>query len=237
VCPLCDAPRRFTCRDHDSEAADLREGLVCAGCGTNARVRAALAILQMLCPDRAAPVYLTEQVSSAYGWLRRHRSAVSGSEFPRGRWQQAMLTARLWKRGAFENVRREDVTGLSFADASQHAVASFDVLEHVPDDRAALREFARVTAAGGWLVLTVPFTGDAQTTERAHVHADGRIEHLLAPEYHGNPLGGGALCLRHYGWDLLDALRAAGYRQSAVAFPWWPEAGLFEGLAILVAQR
>ena len=237
VCPLCEAPRRFRCRDHDAPAPDLREGLVCDGCGTNARVRAALAILDTLCPDRTAPVYLSEQVSAAYVWLRRHHSAVIGSEFPRSRWRRAMLTAKLWKRGVFERVRREDVTRLSLAAASQHAVASFDVIEHVADDRAALREFARVTASEGWLVLTVPFTGEARGSERARALPDGRIEHQLAPEYHGDPLGGGALCLRHYGWNLLDALRAAGYRRAAIAFPWRPEAGLFGDLATFVAQR
>ena len=237
LCPLCATPRRFVCRDHDAEVPDLREGLVCDGCGTNARVRAALAMLQALCPNRSAPIYITEQVSAAYAWLRRHRTAATGSEFPRSRWQHAMLTARLWKRGAFESVRSEDVTRLSFATSSRHVVASFDVLEHVPDDSTALREFARVTEPGGWLILTVPFTCEACGSERARMFPDGRIEHLLAAEYHGDPLGGGALCLRHYGWDLLDALRAAGYRHAAIAFPRWPEAGLFGNLATFVAQR
>jgi SAM-dependent methyltransferase len=237
VCPLCEAQRTFRSFDHGAPTPDFREGLVCDGCGTNARVRAALTILHALCPDRAAPVYITEQTSAAYIWLHKHRTAVTGSEFASGLWRRAMLTAWLVRRGVFEHVRREDVTRLSLATASQHAVASFDVLEHVPDDRAALHEFARVTVPEGWLLLTVPFAGEEHGRERARVHGDGRIEHLHPPEYHGDPLGGGTLCLRQYGWDLLDALRAAGYRRAAIAFPWRPEAGLFEGLATIVAQR
>ena len=35
-------------------------------------------------------------------------------------------------------------------------ITCLDVLEHVPDDREALRELKRVTKSGGWLLATVP---------------------------------------------------------------------------------
>lgn len=55
-------------------------------------------------------------------------------------------------------LRREDVTRpLRLAGGSLDGVVSLDVLEHVPDYRAALREFSRVLKPGGVLVLTVPF--------------------------------------------------------------------------------
>jgi hypothetical protein len=237
TCPLCNAPCRFVSPDSDADVPNLREGLVCSGCRTNARIRAGLAMLQALCPDRAAPIYITEQVSSAYLWLRKQYPASIGSEFTHGWWHRMLLTCRLWWRGVVGRVRSEDVTRLTLATASQRAVASFDVLEHVPDYRVALGEFARVTAPSGWLVLTAPFSGNAHGIERARVLDDGRIQHLYPAEYHGNPVGGGVLCFHHFGWDLLDDLRAAGYRHAAVVLPWWPEAGLFDGLTMIVAQR
>ena len=237
ICPLCDAPRHFVSLDSDADVPNLREGLVCDGCGNNARIRAGLAMLQQLCPDRAAPIYITEQVSSAYLWLRKRYPATIGSEFAPGWWHRMMLSCRLWWRGVIGRVRSEDATRLTLATASQFAVVSFDVLEHVPDYRAALREFARVTDAYGWLILTAPFSGNERSIERARVLADGRIEHLHPAEYHGDPLGGGALCFHHFGWDLLDDLRAAGYRHAAVVLSWWPEAGLFDGLTTILARR
>ncbi len=36
------------------------------------------------------------------------------------------------------------------------AAGAFDVIEHIPDDRLALRELHRALKAGGWLFLTVP---------------------------------------------------------------------------------
>ena len=45
---------------------------------------------------------------------------------------------------------------LPFADATFAAVTCLDVLEHLPDDQAALTELARVTVPGGVLLVTVP---------------------------------------------------------------------------------
>ena len=136
-------------------------------------------------------------------------------------------------------MRYENVTGLSLRRAaSQRAVVSLDVLEHVPDYRAApLREFARVTEP--WRLVgahrAIQRWQNAASNARA-VLADGSVEHLHPAEYHGDPMGGEALCFHHFGWDLLDDLRAAGYRDAAIVFPWWPEAGLFDALATIVAR-
>lgn len=46
--------------------------------------------------------------------------------------------------------------GLPLADDSLDAVVSMDVLEHIPDDAAALRDYARVTRAGGHVLLMTP---------------------------------------------------------------------------------
>lgn len=49
-----------------------------------------------------------------------------------------------------------DAAQLPLRNASVEGVCAFDVLEHLADDGAALREWRRVLAPGGWLVLTVP---------------------------------------------------------------------------------
>jgi SAM-dependent methyltransferase len=49
-----------------------------------------------------------------------------------------------------------DGAHLPLGDASVDAAVSFEVLEHVPDDAAALDELCRVLKPGGDLVLTVP---------------------------------------------------------------------------------
>jgi SAM-dependent methyltransferase len=49
-----------------------------------------------------------------------------------------------------------DVTRLPFEDASVDAIASVNVLEHVPDDAGALAEFKRVLKPGALAAIVVP---------------------------------------------------------------------------------
>jgi ubiquinone/menaquinone biosynthesis C-methylase UbiE len=50
---------------------------------------------------------------------------------------------------------RADIQHIPFASASFDIATSFDVIQSVPDDRAALREMARVLKPGGHVVLNV----------------------------------------------------------------------------------
>lgn len=54
------------------------------------------------------------------------------------------------------DLREAPVTALPWGDATFDAVVSADVLYHVDDDAAALREFFRVLRPGGRLVINVP---------------------------------------------------------------------------------
>ncbi len=49
-----------------------------------------------------------------------------------------------------------DATRLPFKDETFDAVTMFDLIEHVPDDAAAIREGFRVLKAGGYLLLSTP---------------------------------------------------------------------------------
>ncbi len=58
--------------------------------------------------------------------------------------------------GPTTEIKETSVTELPFPAASFDAVVSADVLYHVADDAAALREFARVLRPGGVVIINVP---------------------------------------------------------------------------------
>jgi ubiquinone/menaquinone biosynthesis C-methylase UbiE len=50
-----------------------------------------------------------------------------------------------------------DITSIPLPDAAVDAIMCTEVLEHIPDPLAALREFNRLIKPGGYLLLTAPF--------------------------------------------------------------------------------
>lgn len=67
------------------------------------------------------------------------------------------LAAELARRGRPDSdVVVGDLHRLAFADGTFDGVVSGEVLEHLADDRAAVREFARVLRPGGAVAVSVP---------------------------------------------------------------------------------
>jgi SAM-dependent methyltransferase len=56
----------------------------------------------------------------------------------------------------FLQVQKGDVCQIPYPDASFELILATDVIEHVDDDRLALREIVRVLAPAGRVLLTVP---------------------------------------------------------------------------------
>lgn len=232
-CRLCDHVSRLTL---PSDAIEPREHLYCEVCGMNSRVRAGISLLHDLAPG-AGRIYMTEQVTPAFVWMQKRHPDILGSEFESNAKRRRSLSKNLAKLGGRGRVRFEDVTALRFANGSLDAVLSFDVLEHVPDWRAALSEFARTLAPGGICIATFPFTDTPDTVVRARLKPNGEVEHLLEPEYHGDPISGGVLCFYHFGWDVLDAAIEAGFTSVEMVMPQALESGYCYGLWTLVARR
>lgn len=62
--------------------------------------------------------------------------------------------------GSWDNSKLDivsDITAIPVEDGSFDAVMCTEVLEHVPDPVAALKEMNRVLRSGGYLMITVPF--------------------------------------------------------------------------------
>jgi len=74
-----------------------------------------------------------------------------------------------------------------------------------------------VLRPGGLFVFTVPLSGAAHTVDRARL-SDGRVEHLLPAEYHGDRIRGQGrvLVYRDHGRDIVERLRASGFVSAGI---------------------
>jgi SAM-dependent methyltransferase len=109
---------------------------------------------------------------------------------------------------------RGDATALPFPDGSFDRIIAAEVLEHIPDDEAAIAELARVLRPGGTMAVTVP----AWLAER--------VCWALSDEYHAPFVEGGHVRI-YTEPGLRKKLRAAGveprgaHHAHGIHAPYW----------------
>lgn len=103
---------------------------------------------------------------------------------------------------AAADIAREDLTRLSFRDCTFGVVIANHVLEHVADDRAAMKEIFRVLEPGGLAVLQTPYSDKLMSTfeDESIRDEEGRLQ-AFGQEDH----------VRLYGKDLFSRLESVGF--------------------------
>src|SRR5204863_5015044 len=95
---------------------------------------------------------------------------------------------------------RMDITNIQYPDNHFDAVYCSHVLEHVPDDKKAIREFHRILRPDGWAILLVPITADRTIEDPSITDARERLR-VFGQEDH----------VRRYGPDYVERLREVGF--------------------------
>ena len=101
-----------------------------------------------------------------------------------------------------------DITNITFDDNSFDLIMCTHVLEHIPDDRKAMRELYRVLKKGGLAFLNVPLFNRAKTLENPEYNTPE-----LRLKYYGQ-----ADHVRAYGQDYPQRLSAAGFNIQRITF-------------------
>lgn len=110
---------------------------------------------------------------------------------------EGYLTADLHDPDALLKI---DITDIDYPDGSFDVILCSHVLEHVPDDRRALRELHRTLQDTGWAILLVPITAARTHEDPTIVEPADRLE-AFGQEDH----------VRRYGPDYVVRLRDAGF--------------------------
>ena len=188
-CPVCETMLgRFA-----PFGVPRREEAECPRCGALERDRLLWAFLRQR-PElfEGAPRML--HLAPEPALERRFRSVV-GQGYVSGDISNPRAMARI------------DVTDIPYPDGAFDIVYCSHVLEHVEDDRRAMRELRRVLADDGWAILLVPIKGETTYEDPSITTAAGR-EKAFGQWDH----------VRFYGRDYVDRLRASGFEVD-VSYP------------------
>lgn len=102
-----------------------------------------------------------------------------------------------------------DICDLPFEDNSFDFIICNHVLEHIPDDRKAMRELYRVLEYGGIAILQVPYDASLKSTFEDDSIIDAKERAKVFGQYDH---------VRKYGMDYFNRLREIGFKVDAVDY-------------------
>ena len=183
-CPVCGkSSRRFR-----SFGVVPREDAQCAHCGALERHR-----LLWLYITRRTNLFDTEPKKVLHVAPERCFEPTF-----RQRLGDNYITADLFNPRAMVKM---DITNIDYPDQTFDVIYCSHVLEHVQDDRKAMREFYRTLKSSGWAILLVPITAKETFEDPSIIEPEDRLR-VFGREHH----------VRRYGPDYADRLRDAGFR-------------------------
>jgi len=100
-----------------------------------------------------------------------------------------------------------DITRLGFRSGQFDVVLCCHVLEHIPDDRAALAEIKRMLKPGGRVVIQIPLGGETTDEDPSITDPAERLRRFGQDDH-----------VRFYGRDFAERLAAAGFRVDTVRY-------------------
>jgi SAM-dependent methyltransferase len=213
---LVDYPRRYCPACNQVVKRDFRGGpggrpdAACPRCGSLERHRFLAVLLGLLRPSlgdidvllEVAPARQTTPLLAELG-ARIHLRTDLGAD---NRLVDALA----------------DLTRLPHRDGSIDLLVCYHVLEHIPDDHAAMAEIARVLSPGGIALLQVPWRPGTVTDEDPDASPEERLERFGQADH-----------VRYYGDDFETRLMAAGLSLRRVT----PAALLTEPMCIWMKLR
>jgi predicted SAM-dependent methyltransferase len=180
VCPICGwEGRRFLKVGRlNARRFDAR----CPKCGSLERHRLAFKVSEKIGLEKPITLHVAPE-RSMQKWLR----GISKDYLSIDLSNNAMVNMDLCK--------------LELPDESYTLIYCSHVLEHISDDRAAMREMYRVCKKGGMAIVQIPVWGKETIEDPNVVTEEQRLDHYNQKDH-----------VRAYGMDVVDRLTDVGFK-------------------------
>jgi SAM-dependent methyltransferase len=184
LCPVCGRSLRI----FGSTGAPLREGAVCIHCGALERHRFVWLYFKKMTDLFDGKSKKMLHVAPEDCFENKLRSLVGAG----------YITADLYDSRAMIKM---DIMDIPYDENCFDVIYCSHVLEHVEDDRQAMREFHRILKRGHWAVFMVPLSAE-QTIEDPSITSPEERLKIFGQKDH----------VRRYGPDFVDRLRESGFQ-------------------------
>jgi len=156
---------------------NYRETFLAAGFNPRQRMMLELALESLEGKDvNSVCIFAHEALTNFALFLRGRFPRFIGSEYARTAKEKALLFP----------IQSIDIQESAFPDNSFDLILSGDVLEHVPNLEASIKDCHRILKPGGRFLATFPFNYGGEETVVKAALVDGKIVNHAIREYHGN---------------------------------------------------
>jgi predicted SAM-dependent methyltransferase len=191
-CPVCGS---FITEFQPFGSVVVRQNARCGNCGSLERHRMIWPYLKYE-TDLFSPTPKKMLHIAPEGCLAKNISKYSQIDY---------LTADL----NYSAMVKMDITNIQYPDNSFDVIYCSHVLEHIADDKQAIKELSRVLKPTGWAILQVPIKADLEETlEDVTITDPKEKERLFGHEDH----------VRQYGRDYKNRLEDAGFKVKVVSY-------------------
>ena len=188
-CPICET-------DHEkfnSFGYNPREDALCPTCGSLERHRLSWLIIK----DKIKNKDITNN-----NLLHIAPEKIFMEKFT-NLFNENYLTADLYDKNAKIKM---DITNIEYPEESFDYIYCSHVLEHIKDDKKAMRELNRVLKKDGWAILLVPIMTKGPTEEDHSINTPAeRMKHYGHPDH-----------VRNYGCDYKKRLEESGWEVEVI---------------------
>jgi len=206
-CNCCDSKTTFV-----AESSWFRDYYQCNRCGCIPRERALMYAIEKFIPDWRQVIIHESSPAPRGASLKLSKEAA---QYIPSHYRPDQSGGAL-----YNGVRCENLEQLSFADESIDLHVTQDVFEHLFAPDRAFREIARTLRSGGMHIATIPLENGIHRSEvTARLLADGSVEYLSEPVYHGNPIADNrSLVTRKWGYDIVDYIYQSSGMTSTILY-------------------